>query len=170
MASAISLPMVASLLALIAPTWAMSSGPETGLAIERSWADGRVDRLVDPAPHRHRVGPGGDVPQAFLEDRPGQHRGRRRAVAGHVGGLRGDLVDQLRPHVLEAVLQLDFLADRHAVLGDGRAAEGLVEDDVAAGRAQRHRDGVGQLLDAPEQSFPGLIFVEQLFSHVGGPS
>ncbi len=132
--------------------------------------DGRVDGLVDAAADGHRIAAGGDVAQAFLEDRPGQDRGRGGAVAGDVGGLRGHLVDQLGAHVLEAVVQLDFLADGHAVLGDGRAAEGLVEDHIAAGRAQRDGDRVGQLFDAAEHSRPGLIVEQQLFSHVGGSS
>ena len=101
--------------------------------------DGRVDGLVDAAADGRRIAAGGDVAQAFAEDRPGQHRGRRGAVAGDVRGLRGHLVDQLGAHVLEAVFQLDFLAHGHAVLGDGRAAERLVEDHVAAGRAQASR-------------------------------
>ena len=109
---------------------------------------GGVDGLVDAAADGHRIAAGGDVAGAFLEDRPGQHGGRRGAVAGDVGGLRGDLVDQLGAHVLEAVFELDFLADGHAVLGDGRAAERLVDDHVAAGRAHGDGDGVGQLLDA----------------------
>ena len=163
-----SLPIAGSLLALIAPTWAMSSGPLTGLAMRAEVLDGGVDGLLDAAADGRRVGAGGDVPQAFAEDLAGQHRGGRRAVAGHVRGLRGDLVDELGAHVLEAVFQVDFLAHRHAVLGDGRAAVGLVENDVVAGRAQGHGDHVGQFFHTPKQTLPGLIIVKQLFSHVGG--
>ena len=130
--------------------------------------DGRVDGLLDAAADGRRVGAGGDVPQTFAEDLAGQHRGGRRAVAGQVRGLRGDLVDELGAHVLEAVLQIDFLAHRHAVLGDGRTAVGLVENDVVTGRAQGHGDHVGQFFHTPKQTLPGLIIVKQLFSHVGG--
>ena len=79
------------------------------------------------------------------EDRAGQDGGGGGAVAGDVGGLRGDFVDELGAHVLERVFELDFLGDGDAVLGDGRAAERLVDDHVAAGRAERDGDGVGQL-------------------------
>jgi hypothetical protein len=89
-------------------------------------------RLVDAALEAHRVGAGGDVLQAFAVDRLGQQRRRRRAVAGDVAGLAGDFAHHLRAHVLERIGQLDFLGDRHAVLGDRRRAELLVEDHVAA--------------------------------------
>ena len=130
--------------------------------------DGGFHGLVDAAADGRRVGAGGDVPQTFAENLAGQHGGGRRAVAGQVRGLRGHLVDELRAHVLEAVFQIDFLADRHAVLGDGRAAVGLVDNDVVAGGAQGHGDHVGQFFHAAEQSLPGLIIIKQLFSHVGG--
>ena len=91
---------------------------------------------------------------AFAEDRPGEHGGGRRAVAGERRGLVGDLVHELGAHVLERVFELDFLADGDAVLGDGRAAERLVDDHVAAGRAERDRHGVGQLVHAARASWP----------------
>ena len=71
-----------------------------------------------------------------LVDRLGQDGRGGGAVAGDVAGLLGDGVDELGAHVLERVGQLDLLGDGDAVLGDGRAAERLVEDDVAAGRAR----------------------------------
>ena len=51
--------------------------------------------------------------------------------------LRSDFLHHLRAHVLELVLELDFLRDRDAVLGDGRGAEALLEHGVAALRAER---------------------------------
>src|SRR5918911_1620740 len=105
-ASAISLPMVGSLLALMLAPCSIS---------------------------------------AFLVNGQGEDRRRGGAVAGHVGGLLGDGVDQLGAHVLERVGQVDLLADGDAVLGDGRPAKALVEDDVAPGRAEGQADRVGQL-------------------------
>ena len=58
------------------------------------------------------------------------------------------------------------LRDRDAVLGDGRAAEGLVDDDVAAGRPERDADRVGQLLGPGQQLLAGFVGVEQLLRHV----
>ena len=58
--------------------------------------------------------------------------------------LRGHLAHHLRAHVLELVGELDLLGDGHAVLGDPRRAEALVEHDVAALRAQRDLHRVGE--------------------------
>ena len=69
--------------------------------------------------------------QAFLIDRQRQDGRGGGAVAGDVAGLLGDRVHELGAHVLEGIGQVDFLGDGDAVLGDGRAAEGFVDDDVA---------------------------------------
>ena len=68
----------------------------------------------------------------------------------------GDFADHLRAHVLELVFELDFLGDGHAVLGDARGAEGLVDDDVAALRAERHLHRVGEDVDAAQHAVAGV--------------
>ena len=87
-----------------------------------------------------------------LHDRLGEHGRRGGAVARDVGGLGGDLAHHLRAHVLELVLELDLLRDRHAVLGDARRAERLVEHDIAALRAERDPHGVGEDVDAAQHA------------------
>ena len=126
---------------------------------------GRRHRLVDTAADRRRVAAGRDVPRALAEDRPGEHRGRGRAVTSQIRGLRGHLVHELGAHVLERILEVHLLADSHAVLGDGGTAERLVDDHVAAGRPHRHRDGTGQFLDALEQLGTGVVIEQQLLGH-----
>ena len=101
---------------------------------------------VDAALEVHRVGPGRDRPEAEVHHRLGQDGCRRGAVPGDVVGLSGDLLGELGPEVLVRVLQLHLLRDGHAVVGDGGGAPFLVNDDVAATRAQRHLDGVGELI------------------------
>ena len=103
-------------------------------------ADGRLDAALE----RHRVGAGGDVLQTLADDRLRQHGRRRRAVARDVVRRRRDLAHELRALVLEDVLDLDLARDRDAVVRDRRRAELLVEHDVAALRAERHLDGVGE--------------------------
>ncbi len=79
------------------------------------------------------------------------------AVTGHVGGLRSDLADHLRAHVLESVGELDLLGDGDAVLGDGRRTELLLEHDVAALGAEGDLDCVGELVDARQQLAASLL-------------
>ena len=112
--------------------------------------DDRGHGDVDPALQVHRVHAGGDELQALLHDRGGEHRRGRRAVAGEIVGLRGDLAHHLRAHVLELVGKLDLLGDGDAVLGDARRPVGLVENDVAALRAERHLDRVVENVDAAQ--------------------
>ena len=110
--------------------------------------------LVDAALDADRVRAGGDVLQAFAIDRFGEHRRRRRAVAGGVARLAGDFADHLGAHVFIRVFQFDFLRDRHTVLGDRRGTEFFVDHDVAAFRAERRDDGPGELRHALQERLP----------------
>src|SRR4028118_1387863 len=74
---------------------------------------------------------------ALADDGLGEHGRGCGAVAGDVVGLGRHLAHHLRAHVLELVGQLDLLGHRHAVLGDPRRAEALVEHHVAAPRPAR---------------------------------
>src|SRR5207247_11081424 len=109
-------------------------------------------------------GAGGDVLDPLAVDRLRENGGCRGAVAGHVGGLRGDLAHHLRSHVLQRILQLDLLGHGHAVLGDRGRPELLLDDDVAALGAQRHLDGVGELVDAVEDALPRLLAIGNCLS------
>ena len=125
--------------------------------------DDRFDGLLDAALQSHRIGAGGDRLHAFAEDRLRQNGRGGGAVAGHVGGLRGHFAHHLRAHVLERILQFDFLGDRHAVFGDGGAAELLLENDVAALGAERDLHRVGQLIDAAQNRLAGIFAINNLF-------
>ena len=105
------------------------------------------DRLLDAGLHLDRIHARHDSPQAFVEDSLGQHRRGRRAVTGHVAGLAGHFAHHAGAHVFVDILQVDFLGDCHAVLGDRGRTEALLQDDVAALGAKRHLHGTGQLGD-----------------------
>ena len=128
--------------------------------------DRGLDGLLDSAADDHRIGTERDAAEPLVVDRAGQNRGGRRAVAGDVAGLRGDLVDELGPHVLVGIFQLDLFADGHAVLGDERIAEALIDDHIASGRT--HRDGhrVGQDFDAALQLDPRPVVEQKLLRHL----
>ena len=118
--------------------------------------DDRRDGEVDAAFQVHRVKAGSHRLGSFAHDAVGEQRRRRGAVAGFVVGLRGDLADHLGAHILELVFQFDFLGDRHAVLGDARRAEGLVEHNVAAFRAEGNPHRIGQDVDAVQHPRAGV--------------
>ena len=164
MASAMTSPMAGSA-AEIEATWAISDLSSISLACSAIDADGGLDGLVDAPLERHRVGAGGHVAEAGLDEGLGQHGGGGGAVAGDVVGLGGDLLHQLGAHVLEGVVELDLAGDRHAVVGDGGRAQLLVEDDVAALGAERDLDGVGELVDARLEAAPGLLVVLDDLGH-----
>ena len=71
------------------------------------------------------------------------------AVAGDVVRLLGDLLHQLGADLLVRLLELDLLGDGDTIVGDRGGAPLLLEDDVAALRAEGDLDGVGEGVHAP---------------------
>ena len=106
--------------------------------------------LIDAALERHRTCARGNRAHPFAEDCLSQHGRRGGAVASHIGGFGRDLAHHLRAHVLERILQLDFLRHGHAVLGDDRRAELLLDHRIAALRAERDLYCVSQNVDAAQ--------------------
>jgi hypothetical protein len=89
----------------------------------------------------------------------------RGAVTGHVVGLGRDLLGELGAEVLVGVLELDLAGDGHAVVGDGGGAPLLVDDDVAALRAERHLDRVSERVDATLERLAGVVVEFQRLGH-----
>ncbi len=108
------------------------------------------DGPLDAALHGHGIGSGSHGLHAFTIDGLGQDSGGGGAIAGHVGGLRGDFAHHLRAHVFEGVFEFDFLGYGDAVFGDGGRTEFLLNHDVAALGTERDLHGVGQKVDAAE--------------------
>ena len=149
--------------ALIAATAAICSRLLTGDAVLLELGDDDLDGLLDAALDDHRVGAGGDDPEALADHRLAEDDRGGRAVAGDVVGLGRDFLEKLRAHVLERVVELDVASDRDAVVGDRRRAELLVEDDVPALGADRHLDRVGEAVNALlERATSGLVECELL--------
>ena len=139
----------------IAATAAICSRVSTGRAVDLICS---TIVGLDAALDDHRVGPGRDDAEAFAHERLAEHDGGGRAVTGDVVGLGRDLLEELGAHVLERVVELDVTGDGHAVVGDRRRTEFLVEDDVAALGADGDLDGVGEAVDAPlERTTSGLV-------------
>ena len=127
-------------------------------------------RVFDAAAQQHRVGSLLERLHPLPHDRLGQQRGGGRPVAGQVGGLVGDLADELRAHVLQRVGQLDLTRDRDTVVGDRRRAGESLEHDVAALGAERDLDRVGQLIHALLQQRSSLVVEVEDLSHRWGLS
>jgi hypothetical protein len=107
--------------------------------------------------------------QAFLDDGVGNHGGRSGPVAGFVVGLAGDFHDQLGAHVFERVLELDILGHGHAVVDDDRAAEGLLQDHIAARGAHGGADRAREFADAVSKFLAGVEVIEDLLAQFISP-
>jgi hypothetical protein len=79
--------------------------------------------------------------------------------------LLATFAHHLRAHVLERILEVDFLGDGHAVLGDGGEPNFLSRTTLRPlGRASPSR--VGELVDAAQDRLTRLLAVNNLFCHV----
>ena len=116
----------------------------------------RGHRAVNATFEVHRVHARGHRLGPLAHDRLGENGRGGGAVTGDVAGLRGDLAQHLRAHVLELVAEFDFLGDGHAVLGDARCAEALVEHHVTALRAEGDLHGIGQDVHTAQHALAGI--------------
>src|SRR5690606_10187754 len=138
---------------------------------------GRLEELVghmlrgrvDAALEGERGRAGRDVAEALPYQRLREDGRRGRAVTGDVVGLGRDLLGELGPQVLVGVLQLHLAGDGHAVVGDGRCAELLVDDDVAATGTDRHLDSVSESVDAALKSSASVLVEFQDLRHADSP-
>src|SRR6476659_3271100 len=126
--------------------------------------DHGVHRHVDTALQVHRVHAGRNRLGAFTDDRRREHGRGGGAVAGRIGRLGSDFAHHLGAHVLELVVELDFLGDGDAVLGNAGSTERLVEHDVAALGAECHLDRVVENVDAAQHAVAGIDAEFDFFS------
>src|SRR5680860_599555 len=125
-------------------------------SIAKCFADG-VDSEVHAALETHRVRTGSNRTKTLVDHRLGEDRRGRGAVTGDVVGLGRNFLRELRTQVLERVVELDLASNGDAVVGDGRCAPLLVEDDIAASGAQGHLDCVRKLVHAPLEGATGML-------------
>ncbi|MCY1225193.1 hypothetical protein D9M72_373830 [compost metagenome] len=121
------------------------------------------DSLVDAALQVHRVHAGSHQLETFANDGLCQDRGGRGAVTSVVAGLGGHFLHELGAHVLQLVLEFDFLGHGHTVLGHGGGAERTLEHHVAALGAQGHFDCVGQDVDTLDHACAGFAAEDYVF-------
>jgi hypothetical protein len=143
----------------------LSEGSAGHGAVFGALADDRFDSLVDAALEGHGVRAGGNGLDAFAIDGLGENGGGGGAVAGYVGGLRRHFAHHLGAHVLERILELDFLGYGDAVFGDGGRTEFLFDDDVAALGAEGHFDSLRENIHAAQNRLAGIFSVQNLLCH-----
>ncbi len=138
-----------------------------GLGLLLQLLHDRVRGLLDPALEIHRVHPRRHHLAPLAEDGVGEHGGGGGAVSGHVGGLAGHFLHQLRTQVFEVVLEVHLLGHGDAVLRHRRRPPALFQEHVAALGAERHAHRVRQRLDAAQQSLPRVVVEANLFGSHG---
>ena len=111
----------------------------------------------------HRVGAGGHVLHAIVNHGLGKNGSGGGAVTSDIVSLCGDFLDELCAHILERVLDLDFLGDSHTIIGDSGRAKFLVEDNVAALGAEGDLNRVSEGIDSLAKGSPSVFGVFQLF-------
>ena len=114
------------------------------LGVGLDGGDSGLNGLGHALLHHDGVCTGGEILQALAHHGLRQQRCGRGAVARDVVRLGGNFAHELSAHVLERIGQLDLLGDGHAVVGDQRSAELLVENDVAALGAEGDLDGISK--------------------------
>src|SRR2546426_6672043 len=137
--------------------------PLAGLGVDG--AANHRNRFLDAALHGHGVGAGRDRLHAFAIDGLRQNGRGGGAIASDVGSLGSDFTHHLRANVLQPIFQFDFFCHGHAVLGNGRRSEFLLNHNIAAFGAESHLHGVGQNINAAENRLPRFLSVYDLFCH-----
>ena len=140
-------------------------GAADGLAVGLDGFDGGLGGLGDALLHDHGVGAGGQILDAFGDDGLSQQGSGGGAIASYIVGLGGHFLDHGCAHVFKRVSQLDFTGDGHAIVGDQRGAEFLVQDHVAALGTHGDLDGVSQLVYASLESAASFFAVVDQFCH-----
>ena len=121
--------------------------------------------LFKPALQFHRIGARREILEPFFDQRMREDRCGGGSVARDIVRLRGDLFDELRPHILEYVRVFLLLSDRHPIVGDVRATELLVDDDVSSTGTEGDAHCIRQLVDPALHSAPRFITENDFFGH-----
>src|SRR5512142_1335917 len=112
---------------------------------------------------QHRVIAGLERFEALIDDGVRQDGRSSGAVAGDIVGLGGSFLEELRAHVLERILELDFLGDGDAIMRDRRGAKLAVNSDVAALRPKRRADRIRNDVHAVLKLAAGVFGKYELF-------
>ena len=127
--------------------------------------DDGLRSAVDTPLEVHRVGTRGHGLKSGLDHRLREYGSRSRTVASCVGGLGGNLLNHLRAHVGYGVFEFDLLRYGDTVLRDDGCAEALLDNDVAAFRAEGNLHRVGEGVDAGLELLAGVAVKGDFLRH-----
>ncbi len=120
--------------------------------------------LVDTPFQVHWVHARCNGTQAFCHDGLRQYGCSGGTITGHIVGLGSHFFNHLGAHVFELVFQLDFFGYRYTVFSDGGGTKSLVQNHVAAFRAQSYLDCVCQYVNAFDHFGAGAVTEFNFFS------
>ena len=106
------------------------------------------------------------VLHAFVDHRLSEDGSCGSAVARHIIGLCRDFLDQLCAHVLEIVLEFDFLCDRDTVVSDRGCAVGLIQNNVSALGAECDLYCICEFVDSGSHRYSCVCAVLEIFCHI----
>ncbi len=135
------------------------------LAVLHNGSHRSVYCLLHSLLHDHGVSAGGHILHTLPHQCLRQQGGGGGAVAGGIVGLGGNLLHQLRAHVLERIVQFNILGNGHAVVGDKRCAVFLVQHHIASLGAQSDLDSIRQLINTRLQRLAGVLAIYNLLCH-----
>ena len=121
--------------------------------------------LLNALLYRHGVSPGSHILHPLMKHRLGKHGSGGSAIAGDIIGLGGHLLDQLRPDVLEGLLQFDLLGYGDAIVGDGRRSEPFIQHYIAPLGAKSDLNRIGKGIHTNLEMSPCILIVRYLFCH-----
>ena len=127
--------------------------------------DGLRNRDLQTLHQLDGVGASGEQLEAVLDKHVREHRRRRRAIAGDLVGLLGNLTQHLRTHVLERILQLDFARDVDAVPGDDWCADRAIDDRIHAFGPESAAHRLREFGDAAAERLAGRLIVQHDLRH-----
>ena len=124
-----------------------------------------VNCFFDTFFQNHRVSAGSNVAHAFVNHSLCQNGSSGGAVTGNIVGFDGYFFNQLCAHIFKRIFQFDVAGNGYTVIGDGRCAEFLFQNNVTAFRTEGYFYSVSQSIYATLQATTSFFIKQNLFSH-----
>ena len=124
-----------------------------------------ADGFVDAALEIHGVCTCGDVLQTLADNSLSEYGSGGGAITCIVARLGGNALHELCTGILECIGKLNLLGNGHAVLGDLRSTEFLLNNYITTFRAQSYLYGICQLVHALLHLLAGFDIEFDFFCH-----